>query len=121
MENKKAILLILDGWGYGKHDKSDAVSVARTPFFDQLIKNHPNSKLQASGESVGLPAGQMGNSEVGHMNLGAGRVIYQELGRINKAVKENELNDHPVIKSAFEYAKKANKNVHFIGLLSDGG
>jgi 2,3-bisphosphoglycerate-independent phosphoglycerate mutase len=121
VENKKAILLILDGWGYGKHDKSDAVSVARTPFFDQLIKNHPNSKLQASGESVGLPAGQMGNSEVGHMNLGAGRVIYQELGRINKAVKENELNDHPVIKSAFNYAKKANKNVHFIGLLSDGG
>jgi len=121
VKNKKAILLILDGWGYGEHDKSDAVSVANTPFFDNLIKNYPNSKLQASGEFVGLPAGQMGNSEVGHMNLGAGRVIYQELGRINKAVKENELHDHPVIKSAFNYAKKANKNVHFIGLLSDGG
>jgi len=119
--NKKAILLILDGWGYGKHDKSDAVSVADTPFFDHLIQTYPNSKLQASGEAVGLPAGQMGNSEVGHMNLGAGRVIYQELGRINKAVKENELNKHPVLVAAFNYAEKANKNVHLIGLLSNGG
>jgi 2,3-bisphosphoglycerate-independent phosphoglycerate mutase len=121
VENKKAILLILDGWGYGKHDKTDAVSAAKTPFFDQLIQNYPNSKLEASGEAVGLPAGQMGNSEVGHMNLGAGRVVYQELGRINKAVKDNELVSHPVLKSAFDYAKKENKNVHFIGLLSDGG
>jgi len=119
--NKKAILLILDGWGYGKHDKSDAVSVADTPFFDHLIQTYPNSKLQASGEAVGLPAGQMGNSEVGHMNLGAGRVIYQELGRINKVVKENELNKHPVLVAAFNYAEKANKNVHLIGLLSNGG
>jgi 2,3-bisphosphoglycerate-independent phosphoglycerate mutase len=121
VENKKAILLILDGWGYGKHDKSDAVSAANTPFFDQLIQKYPNAKLEASGEAVGLPAGQMGNSEVGHMNLGAGRVVYQELGRINKAVKENELVNHPVLKSAFDYAKKENKNVHFIGLLSNGG
>ncbi|SDL95228.1 2,3-bisphosphoglycerate-independent phosphoglycerate mutase [Daejeonella rubra] len=121
VENKKAILLILDGWGYGKHDKSDAVSAANTPFFDQLIKTYPNSKLEASGEAVGLPAGQMGNSEVGHMNLGAGRVIYQELGRINKAVRDNELVNHPVLKSAFDYAKNNNKNVHFIGLLSNGG
>ncbi len=121
VENKKAILLILDGWGYGKHDRSDAVSVANTPFFDHLIQTYPNSKLQASGEAVGLPAGQMGNSEVGHMNLGAGRVIYQELGRINKAVQDNELINHPVLRSAFEYAKSSNKNVHFIGLLSNGG
>lgn len=121
MKNKKVILLILDGWGHGKHDKSDAVNTANTPFFDHLIKTFPNSKLQASGESVGLPAGQMGNSEVGHMNLGAGRVVYQELGRINKAVNENELNEHPVLKAAFDYAKKENKNVHFIGLLSNGG
>lgn len=121
VENKKAILLILDGWGYGKHDKSDAVSVADTPFFDHLIKTYPNSKLEASGEAVGLPAGQMGNSEVGHMNLGAGRVIYQELGRINKAVKDNELVSHPVLKTAFEYARKVRKNVHFMGLLSNGG
>jgi len=121
VENKKAILLILDGWGYGKHDKSDAVSVADTPFFDHLIQAYPNSKLQASGEAVGLPAGQMGNSEVGHMNLGAGRVIYQELGRINKAVNEHELEKHPVLLSAFNHAKSNHKNVHFIGLLSDGG
>lgn len=121
METKKAILLILDGWGYGKHDKSDAVSVADTPFFDQLIQKYPNSKLEASGEAVGLPAGQMGNSEVGHMNLGAGRVIYQELGRINKAVRENELENHPVLKAAFQHALSSNKNVHFIGLLSNGG
>jgi 2,3-bisphosphoglycerate-independent phosphoglycerate mutase len=121
VKNKKAILLILDGWGYGNHDKSDAVSVANTPFFDHLINSYPNSKLEASGEAVGLPAGQMGNSEVGHMNLGAGRVIYQELGRINKAVKDKELNEHPVLKSAFNYALNSGKNVHFIGLLSNGG
>ncbi len=121
VENKKAILLILDGWGYGKHDKSDAVSVADTPFFDYLINTYPNSKLEASGEAVGLPSGQMGNSEVGHMNLGAGRVVYQDLGRINKAVRENELVNNPVLKAAFDYAKESSKNVHFIGLLSDGG
>jgi len=121
VENKKAILLILDGWGYGKHDKSDAVNAANTPFFDQLLKNYPNSKLEASGVAVGLPDGQMGNSEVGHMNLGAGRVVYQELGRINKAVKDNELENHSVLKSAFNYAKRENKNVHFIGLVSNGG
>ena len=121
VENKKAILLILDGWGLGKHDKTDAVSVAETPFFDYLINTYPNSKLEASGEAVGLPAGQMGNSEVGHMNLGAGRVVYQDLGRINLAVKENEFVNHPVLKDAFDYARESSKNVHFIGLLSDGG
>lgn len=121
VKNKKAILLILDGWGLGKHGKTDAVSVAETPFFDYLIKTYPNSKLEASGEAVGLPAGQMGNSEVGHMNLGAGRVVYQDLGRINLAVKENEFVNHPVLKDAFDYARESSKNVHFIGLLSDGG
>ena len=121
VKNKKAILLILDGWGLGKHDKTDAVSVAETPFFDYLLNTYPNSKLEASGEAVGLPVGQMGNSEVGHMNLGAGRVVYQDLGRINLAVKENEFVNHPVLKDAFDYARESNKNVHFIGLLSDGG
>ncbi len=121
MENKKLALLILDGWGYGRNDASNAILAANTPFFDSLIANYPNSKLEASGVAVGLPAGQMGNSEVGHMNLGAGRVVYQELGRINKAVDENELINNPVLKSAFEYAKQNNKDVHFIGLLSDGG
>jgi 2,3-bisphosphoglycerate-independent phosphoglycerate mutase len=118
---KKAILLILDGWGYGKHDRSDAISAADTPFFDYLIANFPNSKLEASGEAVGLPAGQMGNSEVGHMNLGAGRIVYQELGRIHKAVDEKEFFTHPVLTEAFSYAKKNNKQIHFIGLVSDGG
>lgn len=118
---KKAILLILDGWGYGKHDKSDAISAADTPFFDYLIANYPNSKLKASGESVGLPGGQMGNSEVGHMNLGAGRVVYQELGRINKAVDEKEFDTDPVLTGAFKYVKENNKNIHLIGLLSNGG
>lgn len=121
MKDKKVALLILDGWGYGKNDSSNAIIAANTPFFDQCIKNYPNSKLEASGEAVGLPAGQMGNSEVGHMNLGAGRVVYQELGRINKAVKENEFISNPVLKEAFVYAKANDKKVHFIGLLSDGG
>ncbi len=122
MENQKKIaLIILDGWGYGRNDASNAILAAHTPFFDSLIKNYPNSKLEASGTAVGLPAGQMGNSEVGHMNLGAGRVVYQELGRIHKAVDDNEFPGIPVLKDAFEYAKQNNKNVHFMGLVSDGG
>jgi len=121
MTNKKLALIILDGWGYGKQDNSDAAYAANTPFFDSLLQKYPNSKLEASGEAVGLPAGQMGNSEVGHMNLGAGRVVYQELGRINKAITDRELHSHPVLLSAFDYAKKNNKAVHFIGLVSNGG
>jgi len=121
VENKKLALIILDGWGYGKADKSNAILAANTPFFDKLIANYPNSKLEASGMAVGLPDGQMGNSEVGHMNLGAGRVVYQELGRIHKAVEDGELVSNPILKEAFEYAKSENKQVHFIGLLSDGG
>ena len=121
MEDKKVMLLILDGWGYGKQDESDAAFAANTPFFDSLLKKYPNSKLEASGEAVGLPAGQMGNSEVGHMNLGAGRVVYQELGRINKAISDRTLFSNPELLKAFEYAKINQKDVHFIGLLSDGG
>jgi 2,3-bisphosphoglycerate-independent phosphoglycerate mutase len=119
--NKKLALIILDGWGYGRNDQSNAILAAKTPFFDSLIANYPNSKLEASGMAVGLPDGQMGNSEVGHMNLGAGRTVYQELGRINKAVDDNELISNPTLKSAFDYAKQNNKDVHFIGLVSDGG
>ena len=115
------MLLILDGWGYGKKDNSDAAFAANTPFFDSLLEKYPNSVLEASGEAVGLPAGQMGNSEVGHMNLGAGRVVYQELGRINKAISDGSLKTNPVLVDAFDYAKKNNKAVHFIGLVSDGG
>jgi len=115
------MLLILDGWGYGKQDNSDAAYAANTPFFDSLLKKYPNSKLEASGEAVGLPAGQMGNSEVGHMNLGAGRVVYQELGRINKAISDGSIKTNQALVDAFDYAKKNNKAVHFIGLVSDGG
>jgi len=121
MEDKKVMLLILDGWGYGNQDQSDAAFAANTPFFDSLLKQYPNSKLEASGEAVGLPAGQMGNSEVGHMNLGAGRVVYQELGRINKAISDRTLFSNPTLIDAFNYAKSNHKTVHFIGLLSDGG
>ncbi|TDO24957.1 2,3-bisphosphoglycerate-independent phosphoglycerate mutase [Pedobacter duraquae] len=121
MNTKKVMLLILDGWGYGKKDKSDAAYAANTPFFDSIIKKYPNSKLEASGEAVGLPAGQMGNSEVGHMNLGAGRVVYQELGRINKAISDRSLFSNETLVKAFQYAKTEHKAVHFIGLLSNGG
>lgn len=119
--NKKVALLILDGLGYGKSDNSNAVLEANTSYLDDLLAHLPNSRLQASGEAVGLPNGQMGNSEVGHMNLGAGRTVYQELGRINKAVEEEQFNTNKIIQEAFEYAKSNGKKVHFIGLLSDGG
>lgn len=115
------MLLILDGWGYGNHDTSNAIESAKTPFFNHLLSTYPNARLKASGESVGLPEGQMGNSEVGHINLGAGRVVYQELGRINKAIIDGDLKENEVLSDAFTYAKKHQKNVHLIGLLSDGG
>jgi len=121
MKAKKLVLLILDGWGYGKKDNSDAAYAANTPFFDSMLLNYPNSKLEASGEAVGLPEGQMGNSEVGHMNLGAGRVVYQELGRINKAITDRTLHSNEILVNAFNYARDNNKSVHFIGLVSDGG
>ena len=113
--------MILDGWGIAKHKAASAVDKAVTPFIDSLYGKYPNSKLEASGLAVGLPEGQMGNSEVGHMNIGAGRVVYQDLVRINKAIQENELDDNPVLGAAFEYALKNKKKVHFMGLLSDGG
>lgn len=121
LNQNKVALLILDGLGYGKNDESNAVMAAKTPFLDHLLATYPNSKLEASGEAVGLPEGQMGNSEVGHMNLGAGRVVYQELGRIHKAAREGLFETHQVIQDAFKYALDHNKKIHFIGLLSDGG
>ena len=111
----------MDGWGLGKSNYSDAIAQAKTPFYKHMLQSYPHARLEASGEAVGLPAGQMGNSEVGHMNLGAGRIVYQELGRINKAVQDGDLASNPVLTEAFAYAKKEGKNVHFIGLLSDGG
>jgi 2,3-bisphosphoglycerate-independent phosphoglycerate mutase len=119
--NKKVILIILDGWGIAKNPAVSAIDKAKTPFINSLFAKYPHSKLEASGLAVGLPAGQMGNSEVGHMNIGAGRVVNQDLVRINKAVEEKTLGKEPVLKEAYEYAKKNNKKVHLMGLLSDGG
>ncbi|MFO0505664.1 MAG: 2,3-bisphosphoglycerate-independent phosphoglycerate mutase [Chryseotalea sp.] len=119
--NKKVLLMILDGWGIATNKKVSAIDQARTPFVSSLYAKYTNSKLQASGLAVGLPNGQMGNSEVGHMNIGAGRVVYQDLVRINKAVEENELKNNEVLAEAFALAKKENKTVHLIGLVSDGG
>lgn len=119
--NKKVLLMILDGWGLGKNPKVSAIAHSKTPYINSLFENYPHSKLEASGLAVGLPAGQMGNSEVGHMNIGAGRVVYQDLVKVNKAVEEKELDKNPVLVDALNYAKTNNKAVHFIGLLSDGG
>ena len=119
--NKKVLLMILDGWGIAKNPKVSAVDSAQTPYINSLYKKYPHSKLEASGLAVGLPAGQMGNSEVGHMNIGAGRVVYQDLVRVNKAVEDKELDSNPVLMEAISYAKKNNKPFHLIGLLSDGG
>lgn len=119
--NKKVILMILDGWGKSPDPKVSAIENAKTPFIDSLYKKYPNSNLKTFGMNVGLPEGQMGNSEVGHMNLGAGRIVYQDLAKINLAVKDNTLKDEKVLKDAFQYAKKNNKPVHFLGLVSDGG
>ncbi|SDE05102.1 phosphoglycerate mutase [Pricia antarctica] len=119
--NKKVILMILDGWGKSPDPKISAIDNANTPFVDSLYKEYPNANLLTDGMNVGLPEGQMGNSEVGHMNLGAGRIVYQDLAKINLAVKENTLKDEKVLKDAFDYAKKNNKAVHFLGLVSDGG
>jgi len=113
--------MILDGWGIAVDKKVSAIDHAKTPFVSSLYSRYPNSKLEASGLAVGLPVGQMGNSEVGHMNIGAGRIIYQDLVRINKAVEDKELNTNTVLLEAFDYAKTNNKKVHLIGLLSDGG
>lgn len=119
--NKKVILMILDGWGKSPDPKVSAVDKANTPFIDSLYKDYPNANLLTDGMNVGLPEGQMGNSEVGHMNLGAGRIVYQDLAKINLAVKENSLKDEPALKDAFQYANTNDKPVHFLGLLSDGG
>ncbi|MGL5789549.1 MAG: 2,3-bisphosphoglycerate-independent phosphoglycerate mutase, partial [Bacteroidales bacterium] len=119
--SKKAFLLILDGWGIGNKGKEDVIHNTATPYWDYLTSTYPNSQLEASGENVGLPDGQMGNSEVGHLNIGAGRVVYQDLVKINIACRDNSIMQNPEIVAAFEYAKKNNKQVHFMGLLSDGG
>lgn len=118
---KKALLMILDGWGIGNKGKADVIYNTPTPYWDYLINTYPNSQLQASGENVGLPDGQMGNSEVGHLNIGAGRVVYQDLVKINKACQDNSIMQNKEVVSAFTYAKEHGKNVHIMGLTSNGG
>ncbi len=113
--------MILDGWGITQNPAVSAIAKAKTPFIDSLFKNYPNAQLQTDGLHVGLPEGQMGNSEVGHINLGAGRIIYQELAKIHLAVKNDTLSQEPALKEAFAYAKKKHKNIHLLGLVSDGG
>ncbi|HCX99581.1 MAG TPA: 2,3-bisphosphoglycerate-independent phosphoglycerate mutase [Bacteroidales bacterium] len=119
--NNKVLLMILDGWGIGKGDKSDAIASTHPQNVTKLQQMYPNSQLLASGENVGLPDGQMGNSEVGHLNIGSGRIVYQDLVRINKEIKEGKINSNPTLNKAFQYAKDNNVSVHFIGLVSDGG
>ena len=113
--------MILDGWGIGNHTKSDAIYSAHPAFWNHLITTYPHSELQTSGENVGLPDGQMGNSEVGHLNIGAGRVVYQDLVKINKAIADRSILENPEIKNAFSYAKNTGKSMHFMGLTSNGG
>jgi 2,3-bisphosphoglycerate-independent phosphoglycerate mutase len=119
--SKKAFLMILDGWGIGDGSKADVISQVPTPNLTYYKNNYPNSRLHASGEDVGLPDGQMGNSEVGHLNIGAGRVIYQDLVKINKECKTGDIRKNKVLTDAFSYARDNSKQVHFMGLLSDGG
>jgi 2,3-bisphosphoglycerate-independent phosphoglycerate mutase len=119
--NKKVILMILDGWGKSPDPKVSAIDNANVPFINSLYKNYPSAQLRTDGLNVGLPEGQMGNSEVGHMNLGAGRIVYQDLAKINLAVANNTLIKEQVLIDAFTYAKENNKKVHFLGLVSDGG
>ena len=119
--SKKALLMILDGWGLGDQKKDDVIFNTPTPYWDYLMNTYPHSQLQASGENVGLPDGQMGNSEVGHLNIGAGRVVYQDLVKINRACADNSILKNPEIVAAFSYAKENGNNVHFMGLTSNGG
>lgn len=119
--SKKALLMILDGWGIGNHTHANAIYSTPTPYWNSLLADYPNSQLSASGEDVGLPEGQMGNSEVGHMNIGAGRIVYQDLVKINIACRTNSILENPEIINAFSYARDNKKKIHFLGLVSDGG
>ena len=117
----KVGLIILDGWGIGKGDHTDAINTAKTPYFDSLLNNYPNATLKTYGNDVGLPEGQMGNSEVGHLNIGAGRIVYQELSRINNSIESGDFVKIPKLIEAFQKAKLQGKKTHLMGLVSDGG
>ena len=119
--NKKAGLIILDGWGIGAKDDSDGVFLAKTPFFDNLINQYPNAHLTTFGKEVGLPDGQMGNSEVGHLNIGAGRIVYQDLLRINNAIEDGSFFKNPQLLKAIQTATNNKSAIHLMGLVSDGG
>jgi len=119
--NKKAFLIILDGWGHENDPKISAIKAANTPYVDSLYKDYPHAELVTYGSDVGLPAGQMGNSEVGHLNIGAGRIVYQELARINKAIADNALISNETIQATIKHARNHSKPIHLMGLLSDGG
>lgn len=121
MKYKPVVLVILDGWGVANDNGGNAITIANTPYFDRMMKNYPHCVLRSSGEAVGLPEGQMGNSEVGHLNIGAGRVVYQEFTRITKAIKEGEFARNPVLSRALDEAAQEGKALHLMGLLSDGG
>ncbi|MGY8989135.1 MAG: 2,3-bisphosphoglycerate-independent phosphoglycerate mutase [Flavobacteriales bacterium] len=121
LSQKKTTLIILDGWGHGDKTKSDAIHQAKTPFINSLYTKYPNSELLTDGENVGLPKGQMGNSEVGHLNIGAGRIVYQDLAKINLACENNSIAEKRNLKRSFAYAKGNNRDLHLIGLVSDGG
>jgi 2,3-bisphosphoglycerate-independent phosphoglycerate mutase len=121
MNKKFAGLIIMDGYGLAPASASNSVSLARKPFLDKLFQEYPNNVLQASGEDVGLPEGQMGNSEVGHLNLGAGRIVYQSLTRINVAIKDGSFYHNQAFLDAIDHAQKHKSNLHIFGLVSDGG
>src|SRR5688572_3895255 len=121
MAAKKIILIIMDGWGLGKIKSADAIQHAKTPFVSSLYSKYPNSTLITCGEAVGLPDGQMGNSEVGHLNIGAGRIVYQELQRINVAIRDSSFSRNTTLLNSIRLAKTANKPLHLLGLVSDGG
>src|SRR6187399_1425982 len=121
MAAKKIILIIMDGWGLGKVATADAIQNAKTPFVSSLYSKYPNTTLITCGEAVGLPDGQMGNSEVGHLNLGAGRIVYQELQRINVGIRNGEFQKNKILLNAIRFARDSNKTLHLIGLVSNGG
>ena len=119
--SNKVLLMILDGWGNGDHSKSDVIYSMHPAYIEAMTAKYPHAELKTDGENVGLPEGQMGNSEVGHLNIGAGRVVYQDLVKINRACRDNSILENKEIVSAFEYAKANGVNLHFMGLVSDGG
>ena len=121
MSKKKVILVIMDGWGLGKKKSSDAIQNARVPFVSSLYDQYPHTTLVTCGEAVGLPDGQMGNSEVGHLNLGAGRIVYQELQRINVAIRDGSFQQNKTLLATIREAKQNGKPLHLLGLVSDGG